>query len=84
MVSGVRAPDGRIRIVVDPDLTDAKLADFERFFAPLALEAFAQRHNLQVEKYRYAWPNWSFHFRIDDEGSRGHLQVRGLMTTESL
>ena len=68
----------RIRIVVDPDLTEEKLAEFERFFSPLApmLAAFAERHNLQVEKYRYAQLNWSFYFRIDEEGSRGHLQVQ--------
>lgn len=64
----------------DPDpelLTDAKLADFERFFAPLApvLEAFAERHNLRIEKYHRAQANWSFLFRLAEEGSRGHLQV---------
>jgi hypothetical protein len=62
----------------DPEyLTDAKLEQFERFFAPLApaLEAFAQRHNLRIEKYHRAQPNWSLHFRMDDLGSRGHLQI---------
>jgi hypothetical protein len=62
----------------DPeDLTDEKLADFERFFAPLApmLEAFAERHNLRIEKYHRGQPKWAFLFRLVEEGSRGHVSV---------
>jgi hypothetical protein len=63
-------------VLEDPDLTAAMRADFEQRYAPLApmLLGLAQRHNLRIEKYRYAQPNWSFHFRIGDTG-RGHLQV---------
>jgi hypothetical protein len=57
-------------MIRDPDLTDAMLADFERRYAPLApmLVAFAKRHNLRLEKYHYAQPNWSFHCRIGESG----------------
>jgi hypothetical protein len=60
-----------------PDLTDEKLAEFEQFYSPIAatLTAFAERHNLRIEKYRYAQANWSFEFRLTEYGSRGHLQV---------
>jgi hypothetical protein len=62
----------------DPEeLDDEKLAELERFFAPLAsvLVAFAERHNLRIEKYHRGQPNWSFIFRLSDQGSLGHLQV---------
>ncbi len=62
----------------DPeDLTEAKLADFERFFAPLApiLEGFAERHNLRIEKYHRAQASWSLIFRLAEEGTRGSIQV---------
>jgi hypothetical protein len=63
-------------VLEDPDLTIAMRAEFERRYAPLTpmLLAFAKRHNLRLEKYHYAQPNWSFHFRIGETG-RGHLQV---------
>jgi hypothetical protein len=62
----------------DPDLTEEKLAEFERFFSPIAstVLGFAERHNLgAVEKYRWAHAQWVFDFRLAEEGSRGHLQV---------
>jgi hypothetical protein len=62
----------------DPDLTEEKLAEFERFFSPIAptIMAFAERHNLQkIEKYRWAHAQWIFDFRMAEEGSRGFLQV---------
>ena len=67
---------GASGMLEDPDLTVAMRADFEQRYAPLApmLLGIARRHNLRIEKYRYAQPNWSFHFRIGDNG-RGHLQV---------
>jgi hypothetical protein len=68
------APQQMIR---DPDLTDEKLAEFEQFYSPIAatLTAFAERHNLRIEKYRYAQANWSFEFRMAEYGSRGHIQA---------
>jgi hypothetical protein len=62
----------------DPELlTEAKLAELERFFAPLAalLQAFAERHNLRIDKYHRAQANWSFIFRLVGEGTIGHIQV---------
>jgi hypothetical protein len=62
----------------DPEhLDDEELAEVERFFAPLAplLVAFAERHNLRIEKYHRGQSNWSFIFRLLEEGSRGHVQV---------
>lgn len=74
MTPAMAAPQQMIR---DPDLTDEKLAEFEQFYSPIAatLTAFAERHNLRIEKYRYAQANWSFEFRMAEKGSRGHLQV---------
>jgi hypothetical protein len=56
---------------------DEILAEYERFFLPLAptLEAFAARHHLRIERYQKGQANWSFIFRMGEDGSLGHLQV---------
>ena len=62
----------------DPENPDTEtLAEYERFFSPLApmLEAFAEQRNLRIETYHRGQPNWSFLFRMAEEGSLGHLQV---------
>ena len=62
----------------DPENPDTEtLAEYERFFSPLAPmhEAFAEEHNLRIETYHRGQPNWSFLFRMAEEGSLGHLQV---------
>ncbi len=42
----------------------------DRFFAPLsdALEYFAKRHNLNIEKYYHEAPSWNLTFRHPERG----------------
>src|SRR5256885_16709010 len=52
-------------MLVEPELADDKFAELEGCFSPLApmLQAFAERHNLRIEKYRHLSPRWDFVFR---------------------
>jgi len=55
---------------------DGRLGEFDEFFSPLApmLHAFAERHNLQLEKYHHESASWDFEFRLSlDE--IGKIQV---------
>ena len=49
----------------EPRLHASNRAETEKFFAPIAdaLAAFAERHNLKLEKYYHEAPSWSFAFR---------------------
>jgi hypothetical protein len=58
-------------MVRDPEHPDAEmLADWERYFAPVAhtLTAFAELHQLRIEKYEKGSAAWNFHFRLRDGG----------------
>lgn len=48
-----------------PDFHQAIEPEYARFFEPVAIElcAFAERHNLKLEKYYHEAPVWSFLFR---------------------
>jgi hypothetical protein len=54
----------------DPDFHLNEQPKLEAFFEPLAevLTAFAQRHNVKLQKYYHQAPSWDFTFRHPQSG----------------
>jgi len=71
-------------MVRDPEHPDAEmLAEWERYFASVAhtLNAFAELHQLRIEKYEKGSAAWNFRFRLGD-GGQGLVQALRSGTNE--
>lgn len=57
-------------------LDRSQKAELDRFFAPIAnaLEDFAEKHNLRVERYYHDAPSWYFIFR-HPKGGVGKMEI---------
>ncbi len=60
----------------NPDYLEDEFADYEAYFSPIseALQVFAIKHNLLVEKYYHEAPVWSLCF-CHPEGGSAKLDV---------
>jgi hypothetical protein len=60
-----------------PDFDVKERKELDRFFSALApaLEGFAQRHNLRLQKYYHQAPSWDFLFR-HPSGGVGQIEVQ--------
>ena len=58
------------------DLDSKTRAELDGFFAPIAgaLESFAEKHNLKLERYYHDAPSWHFIFK-HPEGGVGKIDV---------
>ena len=61
----------------DPDFDVKERIELDRFFSALApaLESFAPRHNLRLQKYYHQFPSWDFLFR-HPSGGIGQIEVQ--------